>query len=106
MKGQSPHNQFMDVLVSLGYPGLALVLAFYLVLLVIILLDLKDSYMAERPDMLLLLVSVTGAIAGYSVLSMFQSLDPFTGDALGWVVLGMPFAVHMAISRRKREGRL
>ena len=85
------HNQFLDVLVKLGWPGLLLVLSFYAVLLRMAWTSFRAA--RSRASRVLMLTA-TGSLVAYTTVSMAHILDPFTGDSFGWLIIGLVFGVY------------
>jgi len=103
----TPHNQFLNVLVYYGFPGLALLIAFYWLIL-------KQTYglwqaVAHRAqyDLLYAVAGLAGALLAYLVNSLFHNAGPFVGDRFHWYLIGLMFSVQRLvlsqISGRKAE---
>ena len=113
---QSPHNQLLHVLVLYGFPGLALIVLFY----VYVLRSLLRSALSARttlsftsfPSLLgsvrsalcsldggtvFLVSAIGGAVAAYVVNSLLQPSGPFLGDWFHFFLIGLVFSVQRAV---------
>ena len=95
-----PHNQFLLVLVYYGYPGLALLVAFY-VLIGRSLLNAARHFLRSRDEeSLLLATAVTGALVGYGVNSLFHNDGPFDTDWFIYVIVGLVYSIERLSAER------
>ena len=113
---QVPHNQLLHVLVLYGFPGLALIVLFY----VYVLRSLLRSALSTRTDLrfnsfrsllssvrstlgsldggaVFLISAITGAVAAYVVNSLLQPSGPFLGDWFHFFLIGLVFSVQRAV---------
>ena len=90
----TPHNQFLVVLVYYGYPGLALLAAFYLLIARSLLITARHYVRTRDADTLLLAAAVTGALAGYGANSLFHNAGPFVGDWFHFIIVGLVFSIE------------
>jgi len=92
----TPHNQFLNILVYYGFPGLVMLIVFYWILLK----TLKRSWWAaiRNQDACMWIVGgLIGAFLAYLINSMFHNLGPFVGDWFHWFIIGLAFSVHRLI---------
>ena len=113
---QVPHNQLLHVLVLYGFPGLALIVLFY----VYVLRSLLRSALSARTALLFdsfrsllssvrsalgsldggaafLVSAIGGAVAAYVINSLLQPSGPFLGDWFHFFLIGLVFSVHRAV---------
>ena len=86
-----PHNQFLVVLVYYGYPGLVLLVAFYLLIGRSILATAWCAFRSRDTESLLLVAVIIGALFGYGLNSMFHNAGPFDTDWSYFVYVGLDF---------------
>ena len=99
----TPHNQFLVVLVYYGWPGLALLLAFYGVIAVALLSSIRLALKLSTADAIVLVASLAGCIAAYGCNSLFHNAGPFVGDWYHWIVIGLVFSAHAVLKRSARN---
>ena len=97
----TPHNQFLVVLVYYGYPGLALLVAFYLLAGRSLLVTYRRTLRLRDTESLVLAAAVTGALAGYGINSLFHNAGPFVGDWSHFVFVGMVFCIERLTAERE-----
>ena len=90
----TPHNQFLVVLVYYGFPGLALLAAFYLLIGWSILATTRRSLRSRDTEIMLLTAAVTGSLVGYGLNSLFHNAGPFVGDWFHFIVVGLVFSIE------------
>ena len=98
---RSPHNQFLHVLVLFGFPGLILLILFY----VLVLRSLIDSarFIKGAPDGILFCcaAAVTGVMVTYTFVTMFYPVGPFI---MGWwhfFIIGLVFSLQRIVTARQ-----
>lgn len=92
------HNQFLNVLVYYGFPGLGLLLAFYWLVLRETHELWKMVVHAELARFKWLPAGIGGALVGYLVNSMFHNAGPFVGDIFHWYLIGLVFAAKRVLA--------
>ena len=100
----TPHNQFLNVLVYYGYPGLALLVAFYL--LILRSLVYSGRYILRSGDAALYFLgtAVVGALAAYGVNSLLHNSGPFVGDWAHFFIVGLVFSIERIVASRVAGG--
>ena len=88
------HNQFLNVLVYYGFPGLGVLLVFYWLLLRRTYALWQLVARSELVDLKWLPAGLVGAVLGYLVNSMFHNAGPFVGDIFNWYIIGLVFASY------------
>jgi len=92
----TPHNQFFNVLVYYGFPGLVMLVVFYWLLF----RTLRKCWLAtvQNHDAYKWMVGgLIGAFLAYLVNSMFHNAGPFVGDWFHWFFIGLAFSVHRLV---------
>ncbi len=97
---QTPHNQFLVVLVYYGYPGLVLLAAFYLLIGRSLLATARHYLRSRDTESLLLVAAVAGSLAGYGLNSLFHNAGPFVGDWFHFVIVGLIFSIERLAAER------
>ena len=96
----TPHNQFLFILVYYGFPGLILLVLFY----VLVLRSLIDSgrFIARSQDdtLCFLPTAVFGALAAYTVVTLFHDDGPFVGDWGHFFLIGLAFGIQRIATSR------
>ena len=90
----APHNQFLVVLVYYGFPGLALLVTFYLFTMRSLLRAAGPILRSRDAKSLVLTVGVMGALAAYGVNSLFHNAGPFVGDWYHFYLVGLVFSLQ------------
>ncbi|HDN74013.1 MAG TPA: hypothetical protein ENG16_03195 [Archaeoglobus sp.] len=85
----APHNQFLNMLAFYGFPGLVLLLIFY-VLLFRLLRPIKNY----APFLKGAQVGLLGGFIAYLVNSLFHNNGPFIGDIINWYFIGVALAIN------------
>ena len=93
----TPHNQFLVILVYYGIPGFVLLICFYIVVLLCLYYNVRTTLMRGDLRMLVVAAAIAGAILAYLVNSLFHNKGPFVGDWYHWIVMGMAFAIRKLI---------
>ena len=101
-----PHNQFLIVLVYYGYPGLVLLIAFYLLIGRSLLITARHFLRSRDTESLLLAAAVTGALAGYGLNSMFHNAGPFDTDWSYFIIVGVVFSIERLAAERASQSRV
>jgi hypothetical protein len=92
----SAHNQFLNTLVYYGFPGLTILILFYIVLLRSVL---RSSLRASSPLTRGLAIGLGGGYAAYLVNSLFHNAGPFIGDPFHWYFVGLTGALEARVLR-------
>ena len=100
---QTPHNQFLVVLVYYGYPGLVLLAAFYLLIGRSLLATARHYLSSRDTESLLLVAAVAGSLAGYGLNSLFHNAGPFVGDWFHFVIVGLVFSIERLAAERASQ---
>lgn len=102
----TPHNQFLNILVYYGYPGLVLLILFYV--LVLKSLIRSGLYILQSRDaaLYLLATGVAGAIASYGVNSLLHNAGPFVGDWGHFFIIGLVFSLQRIGDAHKAKAEL
>ena len=100
----TPHNQFLNVLVYYGYPGLALLVAFYLLILRSLVYSGRYILRSGDASLYFLGTAVVGALAAYGVNSLLHNAGPFVGDWVHFFIVGLAFSIERIVASRVGEG--
>ena len=95
----TPHNQFLVVLVYYGWPGFALLMLFYGVILSVLASSIRVALKLRTAGAIVLVASIAGSVAAYGCNSLFHNAGPFVGDWYHWIVIGLVFGAHRALKR-------
>jgi hypothetical protein len=94
---QTAHNQFLNVLVVLGIPGLIGLVWFYYEL-VTLLARIRRRLPLDSP-VRAVAVGLTGAFVAYIVNSSFHNGGPFSSDPFNWYWIGLTVALARMAER-------
>lgn len=97
----TPHNQFLNVLVYYGFPGLFLLLAFYLFIYQSLRKQWEYIYKEEVNELKWICAGLMGAFTSYIINSMFHNAGPFVGDYFHWYFVGLLFVVGRIAMKTK-----
>ena len=100
----TPHNQFLNVLVYYGYPGLALLVLFYLLILRSLVYSGRYILRSGDASLYFLGTAVVGALAAYGVNSLLHNSGPFVGDWAHFFIVGLAFSIERIVASRMAEG--
>ena len=101
----TPHNQFLNVLVYYGYPGLTLLLAFYLLILRSLVYSGRYILRSGDASLYFLGTAVVGALAAYGVNSLLHNRGPFVGDWSHFFIVGLVFSIERIVASRHERRR-
>ena len=90
----SPHNQFLEILVCYGFPGLALLMLFYVFALRSLIHSSRWAMRYRDTDALLLIAAVAGSLAAYLINSLFHPPGPFFEDWHHFFLIGLLFGIQ------------
>ena len=90
----SPHNQFLEVLVYYGFPGLVLVLSFYVYVLRSLLRCARMAMRNRDTEAFFLIAVVAGSLAAYLIHSQFHPPGPFVDDWYHFFLIGLLFGIQ------------
>ena len=90
----SPHNQFLEILVCYGFPGLALLMLFYVFVLRSLIHSSRWAMRYRDTDTLLLIAAVAGSLAAYLINSVFHPPGPFFEDWHHFFLIGLLFSIQ------------
>ncbi len=97
---QTPHNQFLVVLVYYGLPGLILLALLYLTVLRSLIHSIRLVIRHQDTDVIVLLRAGMGGITGYVVQSLVHNAGPFVGDWYHFFMIGLVFSVQRVLISR------
>ena len=92
-----PHNQFLHVLGLYGWPGLLLLVAFYVAVFRVQARCCRFALRANEANTRFLGVGVAAALAAYTINSLMIPTGPFIGGWSHFFLLGMLLAVERII---------
>ena len=99
-----PHNQGLHVLALFGWPGLALLVVFYVCVLRSVVRLVVYAWRAADSDLRFLVVAVVGAWTAYSINTMFIPTSPFVGGWSHFYLIGLLFSVERLVCRATSGG--
>ena len=100
-----PHNQGLHILALFGWPGLALLMAFYVCVLRPVVRCIAFAWRAADSDLRFLAVGVAGAWAAYSINSLLVPTGPFLGGWSHFYLIGLLFGVERLVQRAPAAAR-
>ena len=100
----TPHNQFLNVLVYYGYPGLMLLVVFYLLILRSLVYSGRFILRSGDASLYFLGTAVVGALAAYGVNSLLHNAGPFVGDWAHFFIVGLVFSIERIVASRIGDG--
>ena len=100
-----PHNQFLFVLADYGFPGLILLVLFYLCAFRSPILVAKAAHPSSDGPLLLLAAAVGGALIAYALHSLGHGRGPFTGDWGHFLLVGLAIAIQRIAAARGAPGQ-
>ena len=89
-----PHNQFLNMLVTFGFPGLLLLTLFYALTARSLLHSTRQILRQPDKTHLFLLIAIAGAMTAYFIVSMFHPTGPFLDDWSHFFIIGLAFSLH------------
>ncbi len=98
-----PHNQGLHVLALFGWPGFALLVAFYICVLRPVVRCAVFAWRTADSDLRFLVIGVWGAWAAYSINTLFIPTSPFLGGWSHFYLIGLLFGVERIVRRSKLE---
>ena len=99
-----PHNQFLYMLVLFGFPGMILLMLFYLFILRSMIRSAIYIIRSQSSDHYFLIVAVAAAMASYTFISLVFPSGPFIVDWSHFLLIGMAFSIQKIIASRKANG--
>ncbi len=99
-----PHNQFLYMLVLFGFPGLILLILFYVLVLRSLIHSGRSILRSQEVDLYFLVASVIGALAAYSFVSLTVPLGPFIVDWSHFFIVGLVFSIQRTAASHKAVG--
>ena len=100
----TPHNQFLNVLVYYGYPGLVMLVVFYLLILRSLVYSGRFILRSGDTSLYFLGTAVVGALAAYGVNSLLHNSGPFVGDWAHFFIVGLVFSIERIVASRSGGG--
>ena len=100
----TPHNQFLIILVYYGFPGLILLILFYVLVLRSLIYSGRFIARSREDTLCFLPTAVVGALAAYTVASLFHDAGPFVTDWGHFFLIGLAFEIQrIAISHNAND---
>ena len=98
---EPPHNQFLNVLVYYGFPGLTLLILFYVLLLRSLVRSGRFVLRSRDTTLSFLAVGAAGALLAHGVNGLARNAGgPFEGDWGYFLLVALAFAVHKIVDSR------
>ena len=101
---RAAHNQFLNILVSLGFLGFGLMVWFYIELFRLLRRLRRSPNLS--PYLQRVVAGLTGAFVGYLINAFFHNPGPFTGDPFNWYWIGLVLVVARFAERRGEGAQL
>ena len=96
----TPHNQFLFILVYYGFPGLILLILFYVLVLRSSIYSGRFIARSQDETLYFLPTAVVGALSAYTVVSLFHNDGPFVTDWGHFFILGLVFGIQRIATYR------
>ena len=90
----TPHNQFLVILVYYGFPGLVLLILFYALVLRPLVKGGWHAVRRRDAATCLLLCGIAGAVTGYGINSLLHNAGPFVGGWEHFFIIGLAFSLQ------------
>jgi len=87
------HNQFLNTLVYYGIGGITLLVAFYSLILRLVLKTRRAYKMTGATTMRLFTTCMFVSVGSYVVSTFFHNAGPFIGDMFHWYIIGIIMAI-------------
>ncbi len=100
----TPHNQFLVILVYYGFPGMILLILFYVFVLRSSLRSGRIILRSRDASLYLLGAGVVGGLAAYGVNSLLHNAGPFVGDWYHFFAVGLVFSIQRIAVLREANG--
>ncbi len=100
----TPHNQFLNILVYFGFPGLILLILFYVLILISLIYSARLVIRSRDEALYLLIAGVAGGLAAYGVNSLLHNNGPFMGDWGHFFIIGLAFSIQRIAASRNANG--
>ena len=98
---EPPHNQFLNVLVYYGFPGLTLLILFYVLVLRSLVRSGRFVLRSRDTTLSFLAVGAAGALLAHGVNGLARNAGgPFEGDWGYFLIVALAFAVHKVVDSR------
>lgn len=98
---EPPHNQFLNVLVYYGFPGLTLLILFYVLVLRSLVRSGRFVLRSRDTALSFLAVGAAGALLAHGVNGLARNAGgPFEGDWGYFLIVALAFAVHKVVDSR------
>ncbi len=99
-----PHNQFLYVMVLFGFPGLILIVLFYMLVLRSLVSSARYILPSRDASLHFILVGVSGALFSYSIVSLLHPEGPFIVDWSHFFIIGLVFSIQKIAAARMDSG--
>ncbi len=99
-----PHNHFLYILTAYGFPGLILLLLFYALVLWSLIYSGRYILRTRDWNLYFLGLAVVGALAAYTIATLFASTGPFRVDWSHFFVIGLVFSLQRIVAARQTPG--
>lgn len=96
-----PHNQFLNMLATFGFPGLLLLTLFYALTAKSLIHSTRQILRQRDTNLLFLLIAITGAMTAYFIVSMFHPTGPFLDDWSHFFIIGLAFSLQRLTATRQ-----
>ena len=98
---EPPHNQFLNVLVYYGFPGLTLLILFYVFVLRSLVRSGRFVFRSRDTALYFLAAGAAGALLAHGVNGLARNAGgPFEGDWGYFLIVALVFAVHKIVDSR------
>ena len=99
-----PHNYFLYMLVLFGFPGLVLLILFYVLVLRSIIHSGRSVIRSQDVDLYFLVAANGGAVAAYLTFSLLNPTGPFINYWGQFFIIGLVFSLQrIAASHKANE---
>ena len=99
-----PHNQFLHTLVLYGFPGLILLVLFYVLVLRSLIHSIRSVMRGQDADLHFLATGVVGATVAYSIVTLLVPLGPFIIDWSHFFLIGLAFSLERMATAYRGNG--
>ena len=98
----TPHNQFLVILVYYGFPGLILLTLFYVYVLRSLIDSARLAILSLDSEALFLVATIAGGMTGYMINSLLHNKGPFVGDWHNFLLIGLVFSAQRILTFQRK----
>lgn len=102
IQSNTPHNQFLVILVYYGFPGLILLTLFYFFVLRSLIDSARLAILSLDSEALFLVATIAGGLTGYMINGLLHNKGPFVGDWHNFLLIGLVFSAQRILTFQRK----